>query len=98
MTIETGRPNAPKSGQAKANDFTSLVAEYELSKARTDFRSQPKAKSPDSVTVSDIPGLGQFRNRERSLPPQEDAFRPRNRSDNYYGPGSSYSRENQASK
>ncbi|KAF9901614.1 Zinc finger C3H1 domain-containing protein [Linnemannia zychae] len=79
-TIESERPNAPKSG--RPNDFTSLVAEYELSKSRTD---------------SDIPGLGQFRNQERSLPPQEETFRPRNRSDNYYGPGSSYSREHQHS-
>lgn len=78
-------------------DFTSLLADYELSKARTDFGSQPFAKIPDPAAISDIPGLGHLRDRERSLP-LEDAFRSRNRPDSHYGSGPGYLREYQQSK
>ncbi|KAG0259551.1 hypothetical protein BGZ95_004644, partial [Linnemannia exigua] len=97
--LSHNNPNAIDSGRAstskprQGSDFTSLVAEYELSKAMTDSRSQPaKSKTPEAATNSDNPGLGQLKHRERSLPPMDDAFRtrnrPDNRSDNYYGAGS----------
>ncbi|KAF8937453.1 Zinc finger C3H1 domain-containing protein, partial [Haplosporangium gracile] len=87
--------NAVKS--ESTSDFTLLLADYELSKARTDFRPQPVARIPDPAAISDIPGLGQLRNRERSLPPLEDSFRSRNRTDSHYGSGPGYSREYQLS-
>ncbi|KAF9921282.1 Zinc finger C3H1 domain-containing protein [Linnemannia zychae] len=77
-----------------ASDFNALMAEYELSKARTDSRSHLKTKA-DPVAVSDIPGLGQFRNRERSLPPQEDSFKLRKRANNRYSPGPLNPRDHQ---
>ncbi|KAF9150951.1 Zinc finger C3H1 domain-containing protein [Linnemannia schmuckeri] len=94
-TTENGKMNDVKSEQT--SDFTSLLADYELSKARTDFRPQPVARIPDPAAISDIPGLGQLRNRERSLPPLEDSFRSRNRADSHYGSGPGYSREHQLS-
>ncbi|KAG0303941.1 hypothetical protein BGZ97_001686 [Linnemannia gamsii] len=93
-TTDNGKVNA-KSEQT--SDFTSLLVDYELSKARTDFRSHPVVRTQDPVATSDIPGLGQLRNRERSLPPMEDSFRPRNRSDIHYGLGSGFPREYQQS-
>ncbi|KAF9085227.1 Zinc finger C3H1 domain-containing protein [Mortierella sp. AD031] len=93
---ENGRQDSITTEQG--GDFTSLMAAYQLSKAKTDSSSQLKANPHDSAAVSDIPGLGQFRNRERSLPPLEDAFRSRDRpSDNHYGSGSGYSRDYQQS-
>ncbi|KAG0284700.1 Zinc finger C3H1 domain-containing protein [Linnemannia gamsii] len=82
----------------QTNDFTSLLADYELSRSRTDFKSHPVSRTPDPAATPDIPGLGQLRNRERSLPLMEDLFRPGNRSDAHHGSGPGYSREYQQPK
>ncbi|KAF9137339.1 Zinc finger C3H1 domain-containing protein [Mortierella sp. GBA39] len=94
-TSDNGKMNAVKAEPRR--DFTSLLADYELSKSRTDFRPQPAAKISDPAAISDIPGLGHLRDRERSLPPLEDAFRSRNRPDNHFGSGPGYIREYQLS-
>ncbi|KAH7049931.1 hypothetical protein BKA57DRAFT_326801 [Linnemannia elongata] len=92
---DNGKTNAAKAEPTR--DFTTLLADYEISKARTDFRSQSVTKLPDPAAFSDIPGLGHLWDRERPLPPLEDAFRSRNRPDSHYGSGLGYLREYQQS-
>lgn len=92
---DNGKTNAAKAEPTR--DFTTLLADYEISKARTDFRTQSVTKLPDPAAFSDIPGLGHLWDRERSLPPLEDAFRSRNRPDSHYGSGPGYLREYQQS-
>ncbi|KAG9064118.1 Zinc finger C3H1 domain-containing protein [Linnemannia hyalina] len=80
-TSDNGKMNAMKAEPRR--DFTSLLADYELSKARTDFRPQSVAKISDPAAISDIPGLGHLRNRERSY--SRESY-PRSREPVHRGP------------
>ncbi|KAF9922018.1 hypothetical protein BGZ65_009912 [Modicella reniformis] len=64
-----------KTRTVKDADFTTLMAEYQLQKAKTDIKPKTAAVTLEQTTVSDIPGLGQIKNPGRSFMEPSDSER-----------------------